>query len=215
MSGQELKRDAPFVQHDTIVDWLRDPRCYPEQATYVQLIETHISQVFLTDHFVYKLKKPVRYDFLDFSTLAKREQACREELRLNRRMTHDVYLDVWPITLESSGTLQLNGSGHTVDWVVRMRRLPAERMLDELIRKRFLTADDVRHFTDYLAKYYAKSDPLNVSPEDFHAALVAHAMGNLQGLLATKDVDAVQVRRVISPQLRLLLCQPSLFYAAL
>src|SRR5690349_8919174 len=106
---------SPEVEHAAVVRCLLDPSLYPDHPGDVQVVETHISQVFLTDQFVYKLKKPLRFDFLDFTTLEKRERACREELRLNRRMTRDVYLGVVPVTQETSGALQLAGSGSAVD----------------------------------------------------------------------------------------------------
>lgn len=98
-----------------VVRWLADAANHSDHPHEVQRIETHISQVFLSDRFVDKLKKPVRFDFLDFNTLEKREQACREELRLNRRMAGDVYMDVLPITADRTGILAFNGSETVVD----------------------------------------------------------------------------------------------------
>jgi aminoglycoside phosphotransferase family enzyme len=106
---------------DDLKALLAHPEAYPEPTSRVESIETHISVVFLTDQHAYKLKKPVCYDFLDFSTLEKREAACREELRLNRRLAHDVYLDVVPVVRRSDGRIAVGGTGETVDWVVKMR----------------------------------------------------------------------------------------------
>ncbi len=97
-------------------------------AADVRHVQTHISHVFLAGDFVYKLKKAVTFPFLDFGSVELRERFCREELRLNRRLAAPVYLDVLPVT-EAHGALALGGEGAPVDWVVRMRRLPADRDL--------------------------------------------------------------------------------------
>ncbi|HEB77603.1 MAG TPA: hypothetical protein ENI90_03630, partial [Methylothermaceae bacterium] len=84
--------------------FLRDPSSYPDQPARVEAIETHMAWVFLTDRFAYKLKKPVRYPYLDFSTLAAREFYCHEEVRLNQRLAPGVYLGVAALNL-SNGRL--------------------------------------------------------------------------------------------------------------
>ncbi len=108
-----------------LVEWMSKPDAYPDQRGPVQVAETHISWVFLTDQYAYKLKKAVRFEFLDFSTPALRHRACVDEVRLNQRLAPDVYLGVLPVTRDSKGTLALNGDGHEIDWVVQMRRLPS------------------------------------------------------------------------------------------
>ena len=99
----------------------------------VETIETHMSWVFLAGEHVLKMKKPVRYPFLDFSTLAAREFDCREELRLNARLAPGVYLGLMALQERGGGLAlvpeaQLPTAGRTVDWLVLMRRLPARRM---------------------------------------------------------------------------------------
>jgi aminoglycoside phosphotransferase family enzyme len=93
-----------------------------------------MSWVFLTAEHAYKLKKPVREDYLDFSTLSAREHYCREELRLNQRLAPGIYLDVVPLRRDSQGELRVAGAGETVEWLVKMNRLDAESMLDRMIR---------------------------------------------------------------------------------
>ncbi|MCA6114640.1 hypothetical protein J6524_06865 [Bradyrhizobium sp. WSM 1738] len=92
-------RDLPL--HDK-VDFLSRRNGYPEGAATVATRETHMSWVFLVGDKVYKLKKPVRFPYLDFSSAAKREAACRAELRLNRRLARDIYLDVLPLIRSSA-----------------------------------------------------------------------------------------------------------------
>jgi len=113
---------------------LRDPATYPEAPRAIEVRETHMSWVFLTERHVYKLKKPVRYDFLDFSTFEKRRADCEAEVRLNRRFAPDVYLGIVALTADAHGALRLNGEGEAIEWLVKMRRLPDEHMLDQRIR---------------------------------------------------------------------------------
>lgn len=118
--------------------------------------------VFLTDREAYKLKKPVRYPFLDFGSLQARETDCREEVRLNRRLAPDVYLGMEALTLEPSGELALGGSGEVADWLVRMRRLPAESMLDQAIARGGPSRRDVERLADLLAGFYLAREPADM-----------------------------------------------------
>ena len=83
-----------------MIDNLLDPKSLPDKTTKVSLAQTHISLVFLADEFVYKVKKPVNFGFLDFSTLKKRHYYCHQEIILNRRLSKGIYIDVLPITLD-------------------------------------------------------------------------------------------------------------------
>lgn len=109
---------------------LSRPEIYPERPAAVEVVQTHMSFVFLTGSYAYKLKKPVRYHFLDFSTLEARYRDCQEEVRLNRRLARDVYLGVVPLTLAPQGGLRLGGDGEPVEWLVQMRQLPKRLMLE-------------------------------------------------------------------------------------
>lgn len=111
---------------------LLDPSTYPEMTQSVAFKETHISRIYLTDTYVYKLKKPLNLGFLDFSTLEKRHHFCQEEVRLNRRFTIDIYLGVVELRLQN-GKICFSNRGKLLDYAVRMRRLPESRMLDRLI----------------------------------------------------------------------------------
>jgi hypothetical protein len=111
---------------------LLKPAAYPEPTGNVAFVETHISRVYLTDTHVYKLKKPLNLGFLDFSTLERRGFFCAEEVRLNRRFAPDIYLGVAELR-NSRGQLRFGGPGRLEEFAVRMRRLPAARMLDRLL----------------------------------------------------------------------------------
>ncbi len=133
--------------------------CYPDRPNTVEVIQTHISVVFLAGDFVYKLKKPVKFSFLDYSTLAAREFYCREEVRLNRRLAPTVYLGIVPV-LRSGETYTIgkgeeNGKGEVVDYVVKMRRLPEERTLRALLLKGRIGKDDMTALATTLADFHA------------------------------------------------------------
>src|SRR5215831_17069816 len=121
------------------VAFLRRPASYPQRGGQVETIQTHMSWVFLTDKHAWKLKKPVRNEYLDFSTPEARRLDCCREVRFNRRPARDVYLAVVPLTVNKNGKLQLGGRGRPVDSLVLMRRFPSSRMLDYLIKSRALT----------------------------------------------------------------------------
>jgi hypothetical protein len=124
------------------VAFLATPRVYAEQPTGVEIVETHFSWVFLTDRYVYKLKKPLRGDGFDFSTAQARRRNAEAEVSLNRRLAADIYLGAVPLTLAGGHRLAIGGKGVVVDWLVKMVRLSAKRMLD-----RRLACGDW-HYTD-------------------------------------------------------------------
>ncbi|MBS0209519.1 MAG: AAA family ATPase [Planctomycetes bacterium] len=200
------------MNQDTLVRWLNTPAAYAERPTSVEHVETHLSHVFLTDQFAYKLKKPVRFTFVDFSNPARREQACQDEVRLNRRLAPDIYLDVLPVTQQADGTYQLGGDGPPVDWIVQMRRLPAERMLDVVIRAGQLTEAQVTQLAQFLTRFYLSAPPVALRPKDYLTQLGTHVAGNYQALLGTgQEVGEALIRRVHTPQYRLLHSRPELF----
>ena len=120
---------------ERLIDLLRDPAAYPEPTSGVELLQTHISYIFLTDRHVYKVKKPVDFGFLDYTTLAKRRHFCEREVALNARLCPDVYLGVVDDPRGRRPALRLGGPGETVEYAVKMVRLPQERMLREVLRR--------------------------------------------------------------------------------
>ena len=140
----------------------------------VETIETHMSWVFLAGEHVLKMKKPVRYAFLDFSTLAAREHDCREELRLNARLAPGVYLGLLALQQRDGGYAllpqdTLPAPGHTVDWLVLMRRLPAHQMLDRRIAGGSVTRADIAALGRVLAAFYAGAPTGGVTPAEYLA----------------------------------------------
>jgi aminoglycoside phosphotransferase family enzyme/predicted kinase len=132
---------------------LFDPACYDHAAGPVRLIETHISWVLLTGEIAYKLKKPLDLGFLDFSSLAKRLAACREEVRLNRRLAPDIYLGVVPIT-GGADAPRVNGDGEAFEYAVKMRQFPADTTLDRLDAAGALHAAQIEAIAATVARFH-------------------------------------------------------------
>lgn len=164
------------------IAFLSRPETYPEPTQRVETKETHMSWVFLTDTQAWKLKKPVRYDFLDFSTLEARRRDCEEELRLNRRLAADVYYDAVPLTVDSQGDMRLAGAGETIDWLVKMRRLPSDLMLDQAIANRTVSAADARKIGGLLARFYMRSLPVEMTASEYRKRLTDDIRANQQEL---------------------------------
>jgi aminoglycoside phosphotransferase family enzyme len=187
---------------DAKVAFLRLPGSFPEASYRVDARETHMSWVFLLDTCVYKLKKPVRSDCLDFRSLAARRFYCEEELRLNRRLAPGVYLGLASLTVDPHGHLALGGSGEPVDWLVRMRRLPSVNMLDALIQRGALRAADLDRLAETLAAFYRALPPEYPDPADFSARLCRHIEDDAAGLASGPGgLPPALVRPVAAAQL--------------
>ncbi len=129
------------------------PDFYPHPAPGLQRRETHISLVFLAGAAVYKIKKPVAFDFLDFSTLEKRRRFCEEEVRLNRRLTEGVYLSVVSIT-DEGGRLALDGPGKVVEYAVKMKRLEQDHTMGVMLDEGALQTGDLHRLAGKLAEFF-------------------------------------------------------------
>ena len=151
-------------QQIEIFQAMRQPDFYPHAVSNLEERDTHISKVFLTGAFAYKIKKPVNLDFLDFSTLGQRQRFCRREIELNRRMTTDVYLAVVPITCKE-GRYYLGGSGKIVEYAVKMRQLPEADCMRQLLRRKKITRDNLNALVLKLVAFYrqaATTKPIGV-----------------------------------------------------
>lgn len=145
------------------VEFLSQRQAYPQARADVIRRETHMSWVFLTDDTVYKLKKPVRFPYLDFSTLQRREAACRAELALNRRLAPDVYLGVVPL-VETRLGLSIGGTGTIVDWLVVMRRLEENQTLERAILEHRVETRQLDRLVATLVRFYQHARPVLISP---------------------------------------------------
>ena len=163
---KKLVNKTADIDISTKVAFLSRPSGYADRPARVEAIQTHMSWVFLTDRFFYKLKKPVKLEFLDFSTLERRHLNCLEELRLNCRLARDIYLEVLPLTVCDSGQLELGGDGEPVDWLVKMRRLPREYMLDEAIAGQKVDESQVRRIARVLANFYQQAEAVNLTTDE-------------------------------------------------
>ena len=131
---------------------------FPEISSQRELIETHISWVIVCDKFVYKIKKPIRYSFLDFSTLTLRKHFCEREIELNRRLTDNIYLDVQPIC-ECQGRLIIGSKEETIiDYTVRMIKLDKEKQMDRLLLENKVTKTDIRKLAEKIAFFHKNTD---------------------------------------------------------
>jgi aminoglycoside phosphotransferase family enzyme/predicted kinase len=146
--------------------FLQDPHSYPEPTETVEIRETHISQVFLTEHSAYKIKKPWKLPFLDYSTLELRHEACMAELELNRRFSQDIYRDVVTITQEKRG-LAFQGRGPAVEYAVWMRRIPDSCLMDARLRDKTFAAHDKERLVEHLASCYAQAPHVTLDGETY------------------------------------------------
>jgi hypothetical protein len=138
------------------LDALQDPALYDYPVERFEVIETHISWVLLTGRYVYKLKKPVNFGFVDFSSLEKRRFFCHEELRLNQRLAPDWYLDVVPIT-GSVERPRWGGPGPAIEYAVKMRQFPPEARLDLVLARGELTPARLDTLVEAVAEFHGRS----------------------------------------------------------
>lgn len=151
-----MHKDLKKYDHGTLVAAMTSADFYPHKPAEIIHKQTHISDVFLAGDRVYKVKKPVNLGFLDFSTLEKRYRFCCEEVRLNQRLTSDIYLGVEKITWDRNG-YGLNITGETVDYAVKMRRLPDEHTLEYLLVSNRVTESFINRLIHTLADFYNAS----------------------------------------------------------
>lgn len=139
-----------------ILESLRNPSTYPVQTRTVELIQTHVSWLFLTESHVFKLKKPVNFGFLDFSTLDLRRFYCHEEIRLNKRLCPDIYEQVIELHETDSGA-SFVGNGNVLDYAVMMKRLPADRMLDRLVDSGMISREEILIVAHAICVFHANA----------------------------------------------------------
>jgi aminoglycoside phosphotransferase family enzyme len=153
--------DQPTLEQK--IEFLSHSRADAHSVTGVIRRETHMSWVFLAGNRVYKLKKPVRFPYLDFSSLRRRKAACLAELRLNRRLASDVYLDAVPLTVTPAG-LTIGGNGPIADWLIVMQRLDEARMLDHAISEHGVQPWQLDRLIATLVQFYRRAARVFLSP---------------------------------------------------
>jgi aminoglycoside phosphotransferase family enzyme len=197
---------------DEKVAFLSRAEVYPDDTQHVVAKRTHMSWVFLTDAHAWKLKRPVRSEYLDFSTPEARRRDCEREVQLNRRLAPDVYQGVVALTADRHGDLQLNGKGRPVDWLVCMRRLPSHRMLDQVIARRRVSKEVVFQLGSVLAAFYRTAPPVPITRLQYRKRLA----GDLQAaqtelVIADYGLPRGLAESVICPRLEFLLQNPLVF----
>ena len=202
------------TESDRLASVLATPDAYPDPTTHVECRETHISRVFLTDQFAYKQKKPVRFEFLDFSTCDLRRQACLAELQLNRRLAPDVYLEVLPITQSADGSFHLGDRGNIVDSLVKMRRLNDADTLLAAIQQQRVDSAQIDSLANLLADFYRRQAPLAMTADEYRRRIEQRIRNNLAELLSDEhQFPSHEIRRIHSAQLVFLALNPQIFDA--
>jgi aminoglycoside phosphotransferase family enzyme len=141
----------------SLIEALLKPQAYPHRPQKIELVQTQMSCVFLTGEYVYKVKKPVNLGYLDYTTLEKRHFFCQQELELNGRLCADAYLAVVPIA-EESGGLRMEGQGEAIEYAVKMRQLPQDRMMDVLLPLGQVTPEMVARVAERLVSFHQKAE---------------------------------------------------------
>ena len=163
----------PITRHSNLITGLLEPTAYQHKVSSVNVLETHISWVLLTGHYAYKIKKPVDFGFLDFSTLEKRHFFCHEEIRLNRRLAPNLYLEVVPIT----GTLEqpkMGGMGKIIDYAVKMLQFPAGLTLNKRAESGQLSLIEIDQLAILIANFHLLIDKADVTSDYGHSADIKH-----------------------------------------
>jgi hypothetical protein len=152
---------VPTSDPPPVIQALLSAASYPHPTGRIQLVQTHISYVVLTRDYVYKIKKPVDFGFLDYSTLSKRRYYCQRELKLNRRLCSDTYIGVVAIRktrdgyrADAAGQREARPKGRIVEYAVLMRRLPEERMMHRLLERNAVTKPMLRAVADKLVPFH-------------------------------------------------------------
>lgn len=170
----------------SLITALQNPALYPHPVDAFQVIETHISWVLLTGPFAYKIKKPVDFGFLDFTTLESRRHFCEEELRLNQRLTDDLYLEVLPIT-GSSAAPQLGGDGPALEYALKMRQFPQSQLLAEVQARGELSPAHIDALARQIAEFHARTP----------AVAADHPLCSAEAIVAPMRQNFEQIRPLL------------------
>lgn len=182
MRGDELAAKLAFLRDSTAFDGV------------LEVVETHMSWVFLTARHAFKLKKPVQLPYLDHRTLARRQRSCDNELRLGRRLAPTVYEAVAPLVSTPAG-LVIGGSGEIIDWLVVMRRLPAARMLPAMLARGEATPAHADAVGELLAVFYLAAPRAPWDGAEYRQRLHAQVTA-VAGELAVRGAEQAVVDKV-------------------
>jgi hypothetical protein len=175
-----------MVELKSLMQALLDPKTYPHNPENVRLVQTQMSLLFLTGDYVYKVKKPVDLGYLDYSTLERRRFFCHQELKLNQRFSPDVYLEVVPL-VEQDGKILLGGDEEAVEYAVKMRQLPAERMMDVLLSKNQVSEEMAQRVAEKVADFHQRAE----------TSADISRYGSLNAVLTNTEENFVQTEKYI------------------
>lgn len=192
--------------------FLKDPKNYAEHPEVIETIETHMSFLFLTPTHVYKMKKPVKLNSIDFSTLQARELNCREEFRINRELAEGVYLDILSLNVNEAGELHWGGKERIVDWLVKMRRLKEEHLLHNLIKSGNIDPERLKKTALKLAGFYKSRTAIVLETSEYLDRLKNKITKNLKELEDLDfDLPVERLEKLYNRQLEFLEDHPALF----
>ena len=165
--GEQANRISFDPPAQGLVNRMLEAAAYPHPAADLHMIETHLSWVVLAGKFAYKVRKPVKLDFVDFSSLAARQTDCEEECRLNRRLAPALYLGVVPISHDpATGAIRVNGQGTPFEYAVCMRRFAQQDVLSAMARDRRLGPREIDTLADVIADFHAIAPVSGASADD-------------------------------------------------
>lgn len=190
----------PNTQLPAFIQHLMHPEAYPHPAPAIRLLQTHISYVLLAGEFVYKFKKPVNFGFLDFTTLAKRQYFCEQELLLNRRLCPDIYLGPVAIRRQEKERLVMTYNkscdDEVVEYGIRMKRLPEERMMANVIKTGGLDAEMIEAISEVLVPFYERAGGgSEISTFGSAAAVSVNVLENYEQTLPFVDGTTISGER--------------------
>lgn len=171
---------------------------FPHATRAIELYETHLSHIVLTGEYAYKIKKAIKLDFIDTSSLERRRRLCEEELRLNRRFAPDLYLDVVAITADASGRLSFAGTGTPVEYAVRMRQFDPSLALDALVDAAAVTTQELVSLADRIAHFHRHAAKPDATLDTARDVFARNARSNFDTLnkLATEPSLEAKVARL-------------------
>jgi aminoglycoside phosphotransferase family enzyme len=176
----------------SMIDDLLNPAHLPDETEQTSLVQTHISMVIIADQFVYKIKKPVDFGFLDFTTLDKRQYYCNQEIKLNRRLSRGLYLGVLPILHDGAHYRMGEGEGRVVEYAVKMKRLPEEMLMKSVFLRGELSERQLKRLAEVLAGFHGTA---RHSPE-------IDAFGDPEAFKVNTDENFAQTEKYIGTTIR-------------
>ena len=171
----------------SLIAALQNPALYPHPVEEFRVIETHISWVLLTGPYAYKIKKPVNFGFLDFTALSARQHFCTEELRLNQRLTKDLYLEVLPIC-GSEQAPHLGGEGQVIEYALKMRQFPQDQLLSAIQERGELGERHIDALADQIARFHLTAPQVAQN----------HPLGTPEAVMAPVQQNFEQIRPMLS-----------------